>query len=53
MRSLLYIFLILNVSSCRDAKRVDPLIQDEVENRNKTIEQRTNSTIKIIGIILF
>ena len=40
MRSLLYIFLILNISSCRDAKRVDPLIQDEVENRNKTIEQK-------------
>ena len=40
MRSLLYIFLILNISSCRDAKRVDPLIQDELENRNKTIEQK-------------
>ena len=40
MRSLLYIFLILNISSCRDAKRVDPLIQDELENRNTTIEQK-------------
>ena len=40
MRSLLYIFLMLNISSCRDAKRVDPLIQDELENRNTTIEQK-------------
>lgn len=40
---LLYSLCLLNLfSSCRDAKRVDPLIQDEVENRNETIDKKDN-----------
>lgn len=36
----LVLCLLILFSSCRDAKRVDPLIQDEVENRNEKIDQK-------------
>ena len=41
MKGLFLVICLLNLfSSCRDAKRVDPLIQDEVENRNEKIDQK-------------
>ncbi|MDA9817293.1 hypothetical protein N9C19_00820 [bacterium] len=41
MKGLFLVLCLLNLfSSCRDAKRVDPLIQDEVENRNEKIDQK-------------
>lgn len=41
MKGLFLVLCLLNLFfSCRDAKRVDPLIQDEVENRNEKIDQK-------------
>ena len=41
MKGLILVLCLLNLFfSCRDAKRVDPLIQDEVENRNEKIDQK-------------
>ena len=41
MKGLFLVLCLLNLfSSCRDAKRVDPLIQNEVENRNEKIDQK-------------
>ena len=41
MKGLFLVLCLLNLFfSCRDAKQVDPLIQDEVENRNEKIDQK-------------
>ena len=41
MKGLFLVLCLLNLFfSCRDTKRVDPLIQDEVENRNEKIDQK-------------